>query len=327
MTTARVGIVLVNWNGWRDTIACLESLAPALRGGLAQVVVVDNGSTDPSLAELARWGAGRAPTLGLTWGRAPAEAPPAELPAVTVLAAGANRGFAAGNNAGLRYLRAHAEHAYLWLLNNDATVEPEAVAALVAFADAHPAVGLVGSTIVDHAAPDRIQCAGGAFYDRRLTRNRAALAGHPRSAVAAAGELPRFDYICGAAMFMRATMVDEVGLLDEAYFLYYEEIDYARRAIAHGHELAWCRAAVVHHKGGASTGGNQPRRSALAEYHANLSCLKFTRRFEPRSFVPVAITRFALKTGYLVAGRQWHLLPTLVRAYVDYFRTPREVPR
>lgn len=314
----RVGVILVNWNGWRDTVECLESLVPAMRGGDVAVVVVDNASTNDSVMQLERWGARIAHEL--SFGRLVSHAP-TKCPNIALVVADENRGFAAGNNIGIEVLRAHYACDYYWLLNNDTVIEADAIEALVKFAEARPEVGVIGSTIVEHQERGRIQCAGGAYYDPRTTVNWAALAGCPRDGIEHARE-PRMNYICGAAMFMRAALVDHVGLLEEEYFLYYEEIDYARRATSMGYAIGWCRDAIVYHKGGASTGGNRSRttkKSALAEYHANLSCLKFTRRFEPDSLRVISATRFALKTGYLLATRQWQLLPTLVRAYVDFF--------
>jgi GT2 family glycosyltransferase len=111
------------------------------------------------------------------------------------------------------------------------------------------------------------------------------------------------------------------GLFSPSYFLYYEEIDYARRAAASGYGLGWCRGSIVFHKGGASAGskiGGNARKSVTAEYHSNLSALKYTRKFHP-GILPVAfVSRLCLKVVHAAISHDLRLLRPLFEAYRDF---------
>src|SRR5579884_395199 len=136
-----VHVVILNWNGWRDTVACVASVKHSQYPRL-QIVVVDNDSSDGSEAaiQLAH-------------------------PDITVLQSGANLGYAGGNNVGIRHaLAAGAD--FVWILNNDTTVAPDTLAELVRAA-ADPSVGIVGSKIYYMAEPQRLWYAGGRIDWRR----------------------------------------------------------------------------------------------------------------------------------------------------------------
>jgi GT2 family glycosyltransferase len=119
-TAARVGVVVLNWNGWQDTLECLAALARST--GPPTVLVVDNGSTDGSEEELRR-----------------------ARPDLTILQTGANLGYAGGNNAGVRRLLADGVD-HVWVLNNDARPRPDALAALLAASE--PGIGILASRVV-----------------------------------------------------------------------------------------------------------------------------------------------------------------------------------
>ena len=107
MTEPKVYIVILNWNGWQDTLECLASVVK-LNYQNYQVVVVDNGSTDGSVGRIKEWIASQRAARAL------------------LVETGKNLGYAGGNNAGLRYGLARGDLAYAWVLNNDTTVDPNA---------------------------------------------------------------------------------------------------------------------------------------------------------------------------------------------------------
>ena len=200
----------MNWNGWRDTDACLESLA-RLEYTNYQIVVVDNASADGSEEKLRE-----------------------RHPELTLLQSGANLGFAGGNNVGLRYaLDRGAE--YVWLLNNDTLVEPDALTQLVAKTQREPALGLCGSTLLYEAQRDTVQALGGAHYNRWLGTV-AHLGQHePWPQKLDTEKLERrvegrLSYLIGASMLASRRFLETVGLLQPDYFLYFEELDWAARA-------------------------------------------------------------------------------------------------
>ncbi len=131
-----VYVILLNWHGWRDTIVCLDSMAK-IDYQNAHTLVVDNGSTDDSVARIHD-----------------------AHPEVSIIETGRNLGFSGGCNVGVR--RALEEGAdYIWLLNNDTTVDPQALSAMVSLAEADPMVGAVGSVLYYLDNPKDIQAWGG----------------------------------------------------------------------------------------------------------------------------------------------------------------------
>src|SRR3989442_6829983 len=152
MRSVPIGVVILNWNGHVDTIACLESLAAA-DPGPARVGVVDNASTDGSVAALRAW-AGK-PSM-----------PPA------IVQSGHNRGFAGGNNLGLVLLAQDAGITHFLLLNNDATVEPSFFGEVAAGVEQAPSVGLLGVTIYEGAGYERVWYASGPLPNARAVTMR-----------------------------------------------------------------------------------------------------------------------------------------------------------
>jgi GT2 family glycosyltransferase len=291
----RVDIILVNWRGWRDTIECLESVFrldyPEFR-----VIVVDNGSADGSLEQIKRWAAapGAAePVVGsplaapaaplakpvayLEYDRAGAERGPVEHTAPLVLIqSGANLGFAGGNNVGLRYAMRADGFAYAWLLNNDTVVEVDALAALVRRSRQVPSAGIVGSTLLYYARPSEVQAYGGAEFQPWRAHAKPIGIDAPRrrldAAAVARGEAS-MGYVIGASMLVTAAFLRQVGLMQEDYFLYYEELDWARRG-SPAFGLAYAEDSVVYHK----VGGSATPQSLLSLHFLYRSRLRFMRR-------------------------------------------------
>ena len=303
-----VSIVLVNWHGAEDTVACLRSLASMdAAGACVSVVVVDNASTDDSVAVIATalTGTGyveRATMYPLAttslesavWFDAPE--PGSALRAVALARTRENLGFAAGNNIGYRLSQeAEPELDFVWLLNNDTEVRPDCLTHFLAKMVAAPDVGMCGCTIVDFDEPETIQCAGGVRYSPLTGRGRLIGAGMPLaqgpSEVTAEAST---DYLNGASMFLRCSHVDTIGLMAEDYFLYNEEVDWAWRARGH-FRLGVASRAIVLHKEGATIGTATARRraSALANFFQTRSKLIFARRFTPWFLPTVWLTLLA----------------------------------
>lgn len=255
MSTPRVSIVLVNWNGWSDTAACLDSCT-TLSYPRFRIVVVDNGSSDGSEAILRQ-----------------------RYPALELLQTGANLGFAGGNNAGIRYaLEQGAE--YVWLLNNDTVVDPEALSALVSAAEADPKIGMVGSKIHCGDTPQLLWYAG-AYLDPA----RPYLASHRGYREEDRGqfeETAETGYITGCSLLARREMIEVVGLLDDGFFLYFEDTDWNARAKQAGWKVVYTSRSVVFHKVSASIGGSE---SPRMRYYLARNLLYFIRKNYPSAFV------------------------------------------
>jgi GT2 family glycosyltransferase len=245
-------LIVLSWNGREDTLACLASLA-VLRDADTEVVVVDNGSTDGSV-----------------------EAVRAAHPEVHVVENGRNLGFAGGNNAGLR----HAfERGGQWavLVNNDATLAPDAIDRLRRAAVEHPAAGMLAGKVFFDEPPDRIWFAGQRFWPAF------GYSGRPRGYGRRDG--PRYrrayrtDRAAGAFMAVSRRVVDAVGLLDDDLFAYVEDVDWCCRARAAGFEIWFVPEALAWHRVSASTGGE--RASTHALYYGVRNTIAVSERHLP----------------------------------------------
>lgn len=228
-----LSVIIVNWNV-RDLLRrCLESVFASPFGGSLEVLVVDNASADGS-GEMVR----------------------TEFPQVHLIANAENRGFPAANNQGLALARGR----YILLLNPDTEVVGDALQAMVAFADAHPDVGVVGPQLLN---PDgSVQSSRRRFptlatalwestwlqpYAPRRLLERYYVLDRPDD------EIQDVDWVTGAALMVRREAVEEVGPLDEGFFMYSEELDWCRRFREAGWRVVYLPTArIVHHVGKSS---------------------------------------------------------------------------
>jgi len=232
--------VVINWNGWRDTIACVESLAAQNYSDL-NILVVDNASTDDSVERIR-----------------------AAFPKIGMLRAEKNRGFAAGSNLGSRCALARGAE-FVWLLNNDILAPPDTVSKLMAEM-ADPGVGIVGSVLKYLDDPGRIQAWGGGSIVPWM--------GYARHFEAPA-ELDGRSFLTFASVLFRREMLEQVGLLDEGYFMYFEDSDLCFRAREAGWKLAVAAETAVLHKEG---GSSPAKKSARLDRIVTASGLRFLDR-------------------------------------------------
>lgn len=244
MKTPIVWIVVVNYRTANLVIDCLRSLAPQvgdLDGG--RVVIADNASGDGSVEKIE---AAVAAEQWSDW--------------VSVLPLAHNGGFAYGNNAGIHEaLSSEAPPDHVLLLNPDTVVRPDALRALVAFMAAHPEAGIAGSLIENpdggtdrsaHRMPAPLGELVGAARLGVLNRllHRHAVSPPLRD------EAHECDWVSGAAMVIRRQVLEQIGPMDEGYFLYFEEVDFCCRARTAGWQVWYVPQARVLHLEGAATG-------------------------------------------------------------------------
>ena len=218
MKGSLVGCVIVNWNGWRDTVACLDALRATEYPELL-VVVVDNGSTDDSV-QLIR----------------------TAHPEIRLVQTGRNLGFSGGNNAGIREVMRHNVK-YVWLLNNDTQPAPHALRELVQTAESDCGLGAIGSVLHYMSDPQKIQAWGGGWINLWTGYNSHATA-HPRSG--------RLDFLTAASMLVSRQALEDVGLMDDRFFLYWEDAELCFRLRRNGWRLAVAPSATVLHNVNAS---------------------------------------------------------------------------
>jgi hypothetical protein len=221
MTLPAVAIVVLNYNGRTDTLACLRSLEQVQYPNM-QIMVVDNNSADDSVATFR-----------------------AAYPDLTIIQTGANLGFAAGNNVGISYALEQGA-AYVLLLNNDTEVAPDFLQRLVAVAEADPSIGIVGPTIYYYDHPEVVWSSGGIIdWQRGSTR----MAGLNETDTGQFGSAPRpVDFVTGCALLIRRAAMERAGLLDPRFFMYYEETEWCVRVAQAGFRIVHVPQAHIWHK-------------------------------------------------------------------------------
>lgn len=317
-----VCIVIPNWNGWKDTIECLNSLVKIEDKEKMMIIVVDNASTNESVDKLKIWAKDNLELGEFLFLKEENTSPSTKEASVVLIEKEENNGFAGAVNAGLKYGLEHQSCEYYWILNNDTIVDKYALSELLKFAKGREDLGVLGNTIVEYFDPSIIQCAGGCYYNKYLTINHAYLHGEKVSSIQEHTQKKKFDYIHGASMFIPKKVLKQVGYLNEEYFLYYEELDLVERVKKLNLSLYWCKKSIIQHKGGGSAGTKSaanPKKSALSEYYSNLSALKYTSRYYPLQLPLVAINRFFLKVALFVIKKEWGLFRVLWSSYFNFF--------
>lgn len=247
----KVSIIILNWNGWKDTLECLQSVQQINYPNF-RILVVDNGSSDESVAQIRQ-----------------------AFPDVDLLETGKNLGYAGGNNAGI----AHAlneQPAFILLLNNDTVVDPDILTAFVNAASACPAAGIFGAKSYYYSKPDIIWTLGGK-WDRSATEVMFICQGE-RDTAASCVQPFEVEHVIGCALFCRVDMVKNLGMMEEAFFLNFEEMDWCYRARAADYLSYSVPGAKLWHKVSVSFGGAE---SPLWKYFMTRNELLWARRHLP----------------------------------------------
>lgn len=296
-----------------------------------RVAVVDNASTDGSIDRIADWAAGRLATKATDAAMARFSSPPLPKPValiqldaatavtsgpapLTLIEAGGNLGFAGGNNLGLTYLLRDPAIDYVWLLNNDTVVEPAAAAALLAQLDASFGIGMCGTVVRYYYRPDTLQCLNGSRFNAWTGVTTGIAVNRPASIPYDAAAVARdTDMVLGASLAVSRRFVDAVGPMDESYFLYFEELDWAYRNRGR-FTIGFARGAVVYHKEGGSIGSSSTKgaRSAKADYWLLRARLMFVRRH-----LPLMLPWHWMMSLALVARRLVRRQPVKARALLQ----------
>jgi GT2 family glycosyltransferase len=336
--TPRLGVVLVNYKGSSDTLECLESL---LRSDIPlRVAVVDNASGDGSDQRIIDWASGAAPWEPPETRLGELTSPPLEKPVqmrvmradeavarppgedwLVLIRSDENLGFAGGNNVGIRHLLKDPAIEAVWLLNNDTVVEPTAARALLTTIRADPNAGMIGTVIRYYNSPGTVQALGGMTFNP-LTGANAGIHGNRPFKAPWDGRAAARQAACvlGASLTATRKFVETVGLMSEAYFLYFEEMDWARRNRGR-FTIGLARGAIVYHKHGGSIGSSAKKggRSAQSEYWLLRARLLFYRRHYPL-LLPLIWVQGAAQTGRRLLRRQPDSFKAMTRALL--FRKP-----
>lgn len=297
----KIGIVILHYKNWQDTIRCAESVLASTEKP-TWVVIVDNASPNDSVAQLMRWAEGALDAYLLEQGAEHILPKPlsllpidddtqAPLPgSVCLICSKVNGGYAAGNNAGIRPLMRWGADA-VWILNNDTIVDKDALGAMRTrlFSQVRP--GLCGSR-VHYMNSGLVQCRGGGRTNPWTGLSY--LNGHYFSTEAALLDSAaiveeQINFIYGASVMASRAFIEKVGLMDERYFLYCEEQDWAYSAKG-SFDLAYAPDAVVYHKEGRSTGFSFNTVALKALWHMTRSRILLTAKHKPWAMPTVILS-------------------------------------
>ena len=278
----QLAIITVNYRAALDTLECLESIEDAQ--GDPWVVVVDNASGDASMKHFRSWVEQRPELMNEVDFRTSETLGDRLTKRITFIESSTNGGFASGNNIGLRVAAATPGIDLFWLLNNDTILDAQSVRAVVDYFSDKPEVGMAGTQLRLYHQRDRFQLLNGMTFSRATGAARGIHAGQSVASKLADDEvIRRSDFICGASLVMTRSFFEQVGYLEEKFFLYYEEVDLAYRG--KDFALGYVADAIVFHKEGASAGSasqlSARARSPLSEYHHIRSKMLFARKHIP----------------------------------------------
>jgi GT2 family glycosyltransferase len=230
----KVSIIILNWNGWQDTLECLDSLKKITYRNY-EAIIVDNASKNDSVSQIKNYLAKNNPPAGGN-----------DLNFITL---DSNLGFAGGNNAGVkRALKQKVD--YILLLNNDTIVAPDFLDKLVEAGESDPKCGIAGPKIYFETDKNRIWFGGGYFSwfggGRHLEYD--VIDKNPDDR-----KTKEVDYMTGCCFLIKRAALEKIGLMNEDFFLYYEDTEWSLRAREQGYKIIYAPSSRIWHKVSRST--------------------------------------------------------------------------
>jgi len=292
-----VAIIIINWNSYPHTSACLSSLRNVGYSNF-KTIVVDNGSQDGSDQKLEK-----------------------EFPEIILLCNHENKGFTGGNNRGIAYAL-DQNFDYLMLLNNDTEVESDFLDELVKVIDADQNLGAVQPKFYFLLNKDRIWNAGGTIikslgWVRTIGENKKSKEQYDRAR--------ETEWITGCCFMVRTEIVREIGGLNDRFFLYYEDVEWSLRIRSLGYKLYYCPKSVIYHEAGVSSksenAGKEGSLSPQVHYFATKNNILVLRKYTPWYFVPSVFLfhsgRYAAFISYFIIRKRFQKIKFLYSGLKD----------
>jgi GT2 family glycosyltransferase len=300
LSEPRVSIVILNWNSYQVTLDCLLSLRKMDYRNF-EVVLVDNGSVDGSPARLLE-----------------------NVPEIRLIRNATNLGFAGGCNVGMRdALRRGTD--YVLLLNNDTIVAPDFLTQLVRVAGSDEKIGAVSPKILFFDHPDRLNYAGGEHRRWRLFPK---VFGLRHLDDGTYDKIREVSFLTGCAFLIKAEVVRDIGVLEEVYFHFYEDIEWSLRVLKAGYKTMYVPSAVIWHKEHYVTEKNQ--RNGFIEFQLARANMIFARKHVPLKLWPFKMPFFCAwmvyRTLVFSRPRDWQKVLSLYKGFWAGFlaRLPEE---
>jgi GT2 family glycosyltransferase len=265
----KVSIIVLTWNSYDVTRDCLLSLRK-IDYPTFEVVLVDNGSVDGSGQKLAQ-----------------------DFPDLRVILNEKNLGFTGGNNVGMRDALARGTD-YLLLLNNDTIVAPNFLTELVNVAESDEHIGMVNPKIYYFEPADKIWYAGGEYVPWKTFPVHFGLR---ESDVGSYDQTQEVSFVSGCALLVKAEAARKIGLLDEIFFVGYEDVDWSVRALHAGYKAMYAPASVVWHRDSYVT--KQSMGFAKRDFYNMRNAVLCARKYLPRRQVPLFAYSMSKYLGYV----------------------------
>lgn len=258
MSSPKVSIIILNWNGWQDTLECLESLAKITYQNY-EVVVIDNNSTNESPAKLKNENE-KLKTNGKNF---------------KLIENKDNLGFAGGNNPGIKYTIENKSD-YILLLNNDTIVDPGFLEKLVKTGESDQSFGIIGPKIYYETDRNRIWFGGGHFSwlggGRHLEFDKTDNKPFDET-------IKEINFMTGCCFLIKREVIEKIGLMNEDFFLYYEDTEWSLRAGESGYKIIYSPGAHIWHKVSRSV---KPKTNPIVHYYHIRNALLLSKLRAPK---------------------------------------------
>lgn len=248
----RVSIIILNWNGLEESVECLQSLKKITYPNY-EVIVVDNGSEGNDVEVLHE-------KFGIY---------------IHIIKNDKNCGFGGGSNIGMKYVLNNLSSDYILLLNNDTVVDSDFLTEMVEVAESDRSIGIVGSKIYFCDDPNRFQLV---WIKMDMWKVRGTHVGAREMDRGQYDEIKEVDCAPGTCLLVKREVIDSIGLLDESYFYYQDDLDYCFRARTAGYRIVYAPKAKIWHRPG-QTAEKVP---GLKNYYIARNTFKFMRKYANR---------------------------------------------
>ena len=267
----KVTIIILNWNGWKDTIECLESIYQIDYPNF-NIIIIDNLSTDESILKIKEycWGKIELKSDFFEYSKKNKPIDIIELSKeeiehssynpevksskqnrnIILIKNNKNYGFAEGNNIGIKYALKYLSPNYVLLLNNDTVVDKYFLNELIKVTDINDKISILGPTIYWYNHKTKIQSAGVKLYPKLGHQK---ILGLNKIDKGQFKDVSQVNYVSGCALLAKSEIFNKIGFLDIDYFLYWEEADWCFRASNAGYQIFHVPNAKIWHKGSVSS--------------------------------------------------------------------------
>lgn len=287
-----VCIILLNYNTYKDTIECIESLLD-IKYENYKILIIDNNSIDASEKYISEY--------------------IENISNAYFIQSGKNLGFSGGNNIGIKWAMANCTD-YICLLNNDTIVDPMFLNYLVDEMKNNKDIGISSGKIMYYDKPNVIWSAGGKIDELRCIGHNGYMNLDENQII---NERKEVTFLTGCLQLIRREVFENIGLYEEKYFLYMEDTDFCLRAYREGYKLMYVPKSKIYHKVSASCGGKE---SPIVTYYMNRNRLLFNKKYQENIFKSLVFKSIYFGKIFIDPIRKRKTYRYLLEAIRDYIK-------